>query len=122
MIFSDFELILTTNFNIEDIACLTSEWTAEKRGNRLERPRRTNGLWYLTDHAAEFTLPDGQKVYAEAGDVVLLPKGACYDQRLLMKPQQTSFPLLINFRLLDPRGQEILLAGGVRRICSGDHT
>ncbi len=117
MNYMDFELILTTNFNISDVACLTAEWTAEKRGNRLERPRRTNGLWYLTDRPARFILPDGSRVVGEPGDVMLLPKGCRYDLQLLMPPEKKSHPLLINFRLTDAEGQEMVPAGTVRRLC-----
>ncbi len=113
----EFELILTTNFNVDDLRCARGEWTQEKRGDRLLRPRRINGLLYLADHPAKITLSDGQVLQGRVGDVILLPKGSRYLLRMLLPPEKKSYPLLINFRMIGVDGGELVPEGRVRRLC-----
>ncbi len=120
MDFQQFNYFFTTDFNIDSITCTRGEWTLDKRAARAKKPRRNTGLFLLTDYPALFELPDGSEVRGEAGDVILLPKGARYTLRLLVPSDKTGHPILLNFRPSTPEGQEAVPACGVRWLCRDD--
>lgn len=109
--------IFTTDFNIDNVFAHRQSWNTVLRYNRLEVPRRVNGFFLLTDYPALFDLPDGSRIQANAGDVVLLPKGAYYALSLAVPPEKTAHPFIVNFRLSTPEGEELLLDSGVMRLC-----
>lgn len=109
--------IFTTDFNIDNVVARRQSWNTALRYNRLEDPRRFNGFFLLTDYPALFDLPDGSRMQANAGDVVLLPKGAHYALSLAVPPEKTAHPFIVNFRLSTPEGEERLLDCGVMRLC-----
>ncbi|MBE6778987.1 MAG: AraC family transcriptional regulator [Ruminococcaceae bacterium] len=118
--FLELNQIFTTDFNIDSIACPYRSWDADTRYHYIDSPRRRHGLMLLTDHPALFEMPDGQTVQRNAGDLLLLPKGAQYHVRFLVPPGKQTHPVVINFRLSTADGRETLLPGQVVRLCCDD--
>lgn len=112
--------IFAGDFQLCDLVCVHQSWNTEKRYNRLEAPRRYNGLFLLTDYPARFLLPDGSTMQAGVGDVVLLPKGAHYALSLAVPEGRTARPFIVNFRLTDPEGVEVSLGDRVMGLCRDD--
>lgn len=112
--------IFATDFNLDGITSVKLEWSAEKRYNRLEVPRRIHGLFLPVDCPAVFDFPDGSSIQAGIGDVVLLAKGAYYALRLLTPEGKTGHSISVNFRITDPEGDELSLGEQVTRLCRDD--
>ncbi|MBQ9973869.1 MAG: AraC family transcriptional regulator [Oscillospiraceae bacterium] len=102
---------------MDGLVSVRQSWYADSRYNRLEVPRRFHGFFLLTDYPAVFELPDGGRMQATAGDVVLLPKGAHYALSLAVPDGKTAHPYIVNFRLSTPDGGEQLLGDRVLRLC-----
>ena len=115
---SDFKAFLQTDFHLSEIYAVQQRWGRKLTGvDLLDAPRRSNGLLLLTNCDAIYTLADGSVQQAHAGDVVLLPKGARYAVRFSVPSDGTAQPFLLNFRLHDLSGAEILPAFSVTRLC-----
>jgi AraC-like DNA-binding protein len=112
--------IFATDYNLDGVVSVRQSWTPESRYNRLEVPRRYHGFFLLTDCPAVFELPDGSRMQAGAGDVVLLAKGAHYALSLSVPEGKTAHPIIVNFRITDPEGKEISLGEQVTRLCRDD--
>ena len=109
--------LFSGDFNLDGLVSVRQSWYADSRYNRLEVPRRFHGFFLLTDYPAVFELPDGGRMQATAGDVVLLPKGAHYALSLAVPDGKTAHPYIVNFRLSTPDGGEQLLGDRVLRLC-----
>jgi len=116
MDFQKFNEIFTADFNLNDLVSVRQSWITESRYNRMEIPRRFHGLFLITDYPALFELPDGSRMQANAGDVVLLPKGAHYALSLAVPEGKRAHPYIVNFRLSTPEGQELFLGSDVMRL------
>lgn len=114
--------IFATDFNLDGITSVKLEWSAEKRYNRLEVPRRIHGFFLPMDCPAEFSFPDGSSIQAGVGDVVLLAKGAYYALRLLAPEGKMGHSISVNFRISNTDGQELSLGEQVIRLCRDDGT
>lgn len=114
--------VFTSDFNLDSIISVRQSWQADDRFNYLDSPRRSNGLFLLTDYAAVFELPDGSKRSANPGDVMLLPKGAYYAVRFPQPQGKVSHPIMLNFHLTTAEGSEIPLNCGVTRLCRDNGT
>ena len=114
--------IFAGDFNIDSIACPHRSWTRDAKYNYFQTPRLKNGLMLVTDYPVEYLLPDGNVMQKHQGDVILLPKGARYAVRFLVPEGKTTHPVVVNFRLTDPRGQEIELEKKLLSLCKDDGT
>lgn len=117
MDFNDINVLFSTDFNIDGILSVQQCWPAKTRFNYLEKPRKRHGLLMLTDYPALFELPGGGQFLANPGDIILLPKDAHYAVNFLQPPDKFSQPFLINFRMTDNTGSELLLPQQIRYIC-----
>lgn len=122
MDYKDINILFATDFNIDGILSIQQRWPPFTRFNYLEKPRRRHGLLLLTDYPALFDLPDGSQFKASSGDIMLLPKGSNYAVDFLKPPDKLAQPLLINFRMTDNAGNEILLPQKILRVCQDDGT
>ena len=121
----DFQLlneIFTADFNIDSIISVVQNRYEGVRFNFLESPRRSHGLFLLTDYPVVYELPEGNCLQANPGDVMLLPKGAHYAINFAPPPEKTSHPVMINFRLTTPEGSEISLGEQVMLLCRDNGT
>ena len=109
--------IFTADFNLDSLVSARQSWNPGSRYNSLESPRRFHGLFLLADCPATYELPDGRRVQANTGDVILLPKGARYALSLAVPEGKTAHPFLVNFRLSTPEGKELLLGENAMRLC-----
>ena len=108
--------MFTSDFNLDSIISVRQSWQLDDRFNYLDSPRRSHGLFILTDFPALFELPDGSRLSANPGDVMLLPKGAHYAISFPLPAEKTAHPIMINFRLTALDGSEIPLNCGVTRL------
>ena len=125
MIFVDFQKlnkIFTTDFNIDGVSSVHRSWDADTRYNYLENPRRRSGFMLLTEHPAVFEMADGSVLQGNAGDVMLLPKGARYVVRFLVPVGKMTHPVVLNFRLSTADGEEIGLGSKAVRLCRDEGT
>lgn len=107
MLLTEFKSLFHTDFNISEIHAVRQHWDQRLHCvDLMQAPRRSHGLLLITDHCADYTLPNGETLHAAAGDVILLPKGAHYAVNFLLPPGAAAQPLLINFRLFCPDGTE----------------
>ena len=117
MTFEKLNEIFTSDFNIDTIVSARQTHNAGARFNRADRPRSSHGLFLLADYPATYDFLDGTYLHANPGDVLLLPKGARYICNFGAPDGKVSHPLLINFRLTDPEGNEVPLGDRVLRLC-----
>lgn len=109
--------VFTADFNLNGLLAHRQSWEHGNRFFYMDSPRRSNGLFLLTDCSALYELPDGTEIHASAGDVMLLPKGANYTVSFDIPPGKISHPIIINFRLSQPDGSEPSLGCNVIRLC-----
>ena len=117
MDFDTFNMKFTTDFNLDTLSVRRGHWPYDKYSHRLDKPRRINGLYLITDHPAEFLLPNGERLQGRRGDLFLLPKGSLYDLHFSVPEGQEALPLLINFRMTDIEGRELTTESPVRLLC-----
>ena len=118
-----FKTFFYSDFNVNSIYATRQRWNQELPGvNLLQIPRRCYGFLLLTDYPATFTFPNNRSISAEAGDVMLLPKGACYTVTFHTPPEKTARPILLNCRLFHPNGTEPVLDFSVTRLCKDNGT
>ena len=122
MTFDRLNEIFTSDVNLDNIVAAQQSWASGAKFSRLERPRRSHGLFLLPDYPALYELTDGTWFRANPGDVLLLPKGARYVTTFESPEGKLSHPLMINFRLTDANGQEIPLGDRVLRLCRDNGT
>lgn len=116
-----FKSFFYSDFNINEIYAVRQRWDQKLSGvNLLQNPRRNQGLLLLTDYPARFTLPDGNTIWAEAGDVMLLPRGALYSVCFQVPPGKSSHPILINSRIFSADGTEPVLESAPIRLHKDD--
>lgn len=112
-----FKGFFQTDFNINEIYAVQQRWDEKlHRVDLLGSPRRNQGLLLLTDSPALYTMPDGNSILAEPGDVLLLPKGSNYTVSFHIPPGKASHPFLINARVYGMDGSEPLLDGPPMRL------
>lgn len=112
--------IFTSDMNLDNITSVRQNWNADTNYNRMEIPRQRNALLLLTDYPAVFQFPDGKTLRANVGDIVLLPKDSRYILRFIVPNGYQTHPIVVNFRLSSPEGNEILYDAGVLKLCSDD--
>lgn len=112
--------IFTSDMNLDNITSVRQNWNADTNYNRMEIPRHRNALLLLTDYPAVFQFPDGKTLRANVGDIVLLPKDSRYILRFIVPNGYQTHPIVVNFRLSSPEGNEILYDAGVIKLCSDD--
>ena len=112
--------IFASDVNLDNITSVRQNWNADTNYNRMEIPRHRNALLLLTDYPAVFQLPNGKSLQANVGEIVLLPKGSRYILRFLVPNGHQTHPIVVNFRLSDSDGNEIIYDTGVIRLCSDD--
>jgi len=118
-----FKAFFYADFNINSIFLTRQQWNQNLQGaNLLETPRRSFGFLLLTDYPATFTFPDNHSISAEAGDVMLLPRGARYTVTFHAPTGKTAHSMLLNCRLFYPDGTEPVLDFSVTRLCRDDGT
>lgn len=112
--------IFTSDMNLDNITSVRQNWSADTNYNRMEIPRHRNALLLLTDYPAVFQLPGKKTLQASVGDIILLPKDSRYILRFLVPNEQQTHPIVINFRLSDSEGNEMVCDTGVVKLCSDD--
>lgn len=117
MDFKNFNEIFNTDFNLNNILAVRQSWRPEKKFNCIETTRRDLGLLMITDYPARFVYPDGESMQANAGDVVLLPKGARYTLNFLIPPGEMAHPLVVNFEMTAADGSAVNYDGNAMRLC-----
>lgn len=92
-------------YNICCIVGLRQNWHNGSRYSYLSSPRADNGLTLILCREAEYTFPDGEKVKAARGDVMIIPAGSRYSVEFLLDETDVSpASLLINFSVRDIDG------------------
>lgn len=109
--------IFTSDFNIDSLIAARQSRKTGSRFSRVDRARSSHGLFLLLDYPATYDFLDGTYLHAKPGDVLLLPKGARYICNFSIPEGKQTHPLLINFRLTDPEGNEVPLGDRVQRLC-----
>ena len=118
----DLNEIFTTDFNLDSIISVHQDWDRDTRFNYLEAPRRSHGLFLLTDYGCRYELPCGTTFAGNPGDVMLLPQGAHYAITFPVPEGKSAHPLMVNFRLTSPAGEELPLGDQVIRLCRDNGT
>lgn len=114
--------IFNADFNLNSLTCVRKSYNADTRYNRMEIPRRMNGLMLLQDGSAVFQFPDGTNLHGKQGDVIFLPKGAKYLLTFSPLHNRLTHPIILNFLVSEPDGTEIIPNCGVLRLCRDDGT
>lgn len=122
MTFEKLNEIFTSDFNLDRIVATRQSWNSGARFSRQDRPRKSHGLFLLTDFSATYDLLDGTFLQAQPGDLLLLPRGAQYITTFSGPAEKVTHPLMINFHLTDQEGNEIMLGQRVLRLCRDNGT
>lgn len=111
--------IFSEEFNIDSIIAVKQN-RIDKTHNWLDEGRRANGFFMITDYPAILTFADGSKIKADIGDVVFISKGSRYTIYFDIPEGLVSHPLMVNFRLTDLKGEEIVLPVGAAKLLKDD--
>lgn len=111
--------IFSEEFNIDCVIAIKQN-RVDKTHSWLDEGRRANGFTLITDCPVCFTLADGRKINADVGDIVFMSKGSRYTIYFDIPDGHISHPLMVNFRLTDLKGEEILLPSGVTKLLKDD--
>lgn len=113
--------IFTTDFNIDRIFSCRVDREAKHKYSCLEVPRRSDGIILTGDYNSTYECHDGRWFYAEAGDVLFLPKGSRYTNVISDYGEQSVVHhYLLNFRITDSNGSEISPFGEIVKLSGYD--
>lgn len=91
-----------------DFVGIRQSWKTRTGYSYLNKGRPDSGLTLILCGRAVYTLSDGRKLHAAAGDLLLLPQGSHYLARFEEpRPEGQPDTLLFNFRLRDPAGEAV---------------
>lgn len=91
-----------------DFVGIRQSWKTRTGYSYLNKGRPDSGLTLILCGRAVYTLSDGRKLHAAAGDLLLLPQGSRYVARFEEpRPEGQPDTLLFNFRLRDPAGEAV---------------
>lgn len=91
-----------------DFVGIRQSWKTRTGYSYLNKGRPDSGLTLILCGRAVYTLSDGRKLHAAAGDLLLLPQGSRYLARFEEpRPEGQPDTLLFNFRLRDPAGEAV---------------
>ncbi len=88
-------------------------WRTQTGFSCIGVPKDRNMLLYLDGCCAEYTLKNGDKLFAESGDIVYCPIGCEYALRFSNFASKNSHTIGINFYLYDRENQPFILANQV---------
>ncbi len=111
----------TTDFNIDHIfACHVTNKTSYKY-SCMDVPCRSYGFILQGDFPRLYEIDNGEKIYTEPGDILLLPKGGRYTTTILnYGSAKTVSHYLINFRITDNNGEPVELTSKILKLSSYD--
>ncbi len=89
------------NFSVNVINALKSHWRTQNFFSCIDTPKEKNILLYLSDCKAEYTLKNGEKLYAKSGDITYTPVNSEYSVRFYDFKDEASHTVGINFFLFD---------------------
>ena len=98
------------NYSIEVINALQQFWRNRQSFSCIGRPKEKNMLLCLFGCKAEYTLPDGNKVVAQSGDIIYTPINYEYSVRFFDFENDGSHTIGINFFLFDSGGAPFILS------------
>lgn len=104
---SNLNNIVTCDADVNHIVCIHQQWTTQSHSwSYLDTPRPCDGFIYIVRGSAIYTTPKGQKITAQCGDIMYLPKGSRYF--IKMEPVD-AVSITINFTL-SYKNDDLLLA------------
>ena len=98
------------SYSAQPLNALKQYWRTQKSFSCIGEPKKTDILLFLCGCRAEYTLPDGRKLFAQSGDIVYTPKGCQYTVSFLDFEDRESHTVGVNFALTDERGEAFLLS------------
>lgn len=101
------------NFSLNVLNALNYKWEREKIFSCFHSPKTVNMLLYLDGCSAEYTLKNGEKLYAHSGDITYTPIGSEYSIRLFDFENEHSGTFGINFYLYDSENLPFVLSNDV---------
>ena len=114
----DYSCFGTESIRAESIIVFRQQWTATNSYSYLRDARPDSGLLLvLTGNIREY-LPDGRFFDAKPGELISLPRTSHYRSDFSFSTAKTS-DLLINFRLFDRTGEELLLSDSPQILLNG---
>lgn len=105
--------LLRQNFNPIFINSLKQYWHTKRSFSCLGAPKRQNLFLYLYGFRMTYTDKSGNTLVANSGELVYTPLGSEYRTELHPTGDGEAYTVGVNFRLLDERGEEILLSEGI---------
>lgn len=102
------------DININNLVCFKQNWNALNNSfSYMTLPRPDNGIIFIVDGKAKYSMNNGKIITALPGDILYLPKNSHYLTEFLITPTQT---MLINFLLYDSDGNELTLSESVMKL------
>lgn len=86
------------DFSVTNVFSMLQQWKEGAVFDALTSPKANHSLLYFAACDGHYTLPNGDTLTAQQGDVVYIPAGACYKTLFCNKKEQIS-TVLINFQL-----------------------
>ena len=111
--------IFNEEFNIDSIIALKQN-RGKSTHSWLRSGRHINALFLITDYPANYEPMGGEAFKAEVGDLILVTKGARYTVDFPVPEGKRTHPLMVDFRLTNAAGEEIILPEGVFKLMKDD--
>ncbi len=108
------------NYSMNVLNGLKQYWRGQDWFSCIHAPKERNMLLYLDGCKAEYTLKNGEKLYAGSGDMVYNPIGCEYRVRFYDFETETSNTVGVNFFLYDEEGEPFVLSDEILRFCPED--
>ena len=106
------------SYNFLQSTASYQKWNNHAGFSYLKTPRPNNGITLVLCDEALYTLPSGETLRFNFGDVLFLPKNARYYAKFVSHSQDTADLILLRFLLFDDYGNEITLGNDVTRVAT----
>ncbi len=112
--------LYSADYSVTVINAAKSYWRTQNSFSCIGLPKDRNMLLYLDGCRAEYTMKDGSKLYAEAGDIVYTPINCEYSVCFLDFADQNSNTVGVNFYLYDKNSNPFVLTDRIRIFSTKD--
>ncbi len=106
--------LYSAEYSVAVINAAKSYWRTQNSFSCIGFPKDRNMLLYLDGCKAEYTMKDGSKLYAEAGDIIYTPINCEYSVVFSGFEDKNSNTIGVNFYLYDENSQPFVLTDRIR--------
>ena len=106
--------LYNTDYSVKLMNTLTQRWDRSNVFNCIGNPRHSDMLLYLSGYNINYTLKNGEKIFAKNGSIVYAPKNSEYVSKFCAVPSsKNNCTILVNFSLFDTDNNPFVLSDNI---------